>query len=74
MSRAKVAVLRTSPESVVEDYGKLLRLAEYEKYLSKEKMTCLKINVSWQIFFPACSSVGIFFIPAVQRHPGSWTV
>ena len=56
MNRAKVAVLRTTPESVVEDYGKLMRLADYQKFLLKDKMTCLKINVSWQVFFPACST------------------
>jgi len=56
MSKAKVAVLKTNPETVVEDYGKLIRLAEYEKYLPKENMTNLKINVSWQVFFPACST------------------
>lgn len=54
--RAKVAVLRTTPETVVEDYGKLIRLADYRKFLPKENMTCLKINVSWQKFFPACST------------------
>lgn len=54
--RAKVAVLRTSPKRVVEDYGSLMRLAEYQKHLPKDNMTCLKINVSWQRFFPACST------------------
>jgi hypothetical protein len=56
MSKAKVAVLKTRPETVVEDYGRLMRLAEYEKYLAKTNKTCLKINVSWQVFFPACST------------------
>jgi len=55
-ARPKVAVLRTEPETVVEDYGRLMRLAEYEKYLPKDKETALKINISWQKFYPACST------------------
>jgi uncharacterized protein (DUF362 family) len=56
MASAKVAVLRTTPESVVEDYGRLMRLAEYEKHLPKDKDTALKINISWGKFYPACST------------------
>ena len=56
MSSAKVAVLKARPETVLDDYKELLHLAEYEKYLSKDRMTNLKINVSWQKFFPGCST------------------
>ena len=56
MAKAKVAVLKTTPETYMEDYGRLMRLAEYEECLPKENMTCLKINISWQIFFPGCST------------------
>ena len=55
--RSKVAVLRTSPKTVLEDYGRLMRLAEYEKHLPKDKDTGLKINISWHVFYPACSTV-----------------
>jgi len=51
-----VAVLKTSPERVLEDYGRLMRLAEYEKYLSKDRETALKVNISWQVYYPACST------------------
>ena len=54
--KPKVAVLRTSPESVLEDYGRLMRLAEYSKFLPKDRKTCLKVNVSWQIYYPGCST------------------
>nr|MDQ2731379.1 DUF362 domain-containing protein [Armatimonadota bacterium] len=53
---AKVAVLRTTPETVLEDYGRLMRLAEYDKYLDRTRDTALKINISWQNYYPACSS------------------
>lgn len=54
--RGKVAILRTSPETVLEDYGRLMRLLQYQDNLPKEKETLLKINVSWQIWYPACST------------------
>ncbi|HET6204343.1 MAG TPA: DUF362 domain-containing protein [Planctomycetota bacterium] len=55
-TRAKVAVLRTRPETVLEDYGRLIRLAEIARHLPKDRRTCLKINVSWQLWYPGCST------------------
>lgn len=52
----KVIVLKASPETVIEDYKKLLRLAEYQKSISKQKETLLKLNLSWTKYFPSCSS------------------
>lgn len=54
--RGRVAVLRTRPESVVEDYGRLMRLADYRAALPSDHETLLKINISWQTWYPACSS------------------
>ncbi len=54
--KAKVAVLYTSPNTVLEDYHRLLKLAEYERYLPKDIPTLLKVNISWQHWFPACST------------------
>jgi len=56
MSKAKVAVLKTRPETVIEDYGRLMRLADYQDHLPKDKDTALKINISWGKFYPACST------------------
>jgi uncharacterized protein (DUF362 family) len=56
LANAKVVVLKTRPESVLEDYKKLMHLAEYEKYLPKDRDTALKINISWHHFYPACST------------------
>jgi uncharacterized protein (DUF362 family) len=56
MSRAVVAVLRTRPETVVADYGRLLRLAEYDRVLSRDGELLLKLNLSWTKYFPACST------------------
>ena len=54
--RGKVAVLRTTPDTVLEDYRRLMELAGYEKALPKDKETLLKINISWQQWYPACST------------------
>lgn len=54
--KSKVAVLKTRPETVLEDYKKLMNLAEYQKHLPKDKDTALKINISWHHFYPACST------------------
>ncbi len=54
--KGTVAVLKTTPETVVEDYGRLLKLANYETALPKDKETLLKINISWQTWYPACST------------------
>ena len=56
MARAKVAVLRTSPRTVLEDYHRLLNLADYQTVLSKDIETALKINISWHFFYPASST------------------
>jgi len=56
MSRSKVAVLKTSPGQVVHDYGRLMDMAGYSQVLSKEHPTCLRINISWHVYMPACST------------------
>ena len=56
MRKPKVAVLRTSPESVLEDYRKLMHLAEYEHILPKDSEILIKLNLSWTKYFPSCSS------------------
>jgi uncharacterized protein (DUF362 family) len=56
MSKSKVAILKTSPETVLEDYHRLMNLADYQSVLPKDKDTALKINISWHVFFPASST------------------
>ena len=38
------------------DYGRLMHLARYQEFLPKDKETALKINISWQHFYPAYST------------------
>ena len=54
--RGKVAVLRTTPETVLEDYRRLMHLAGYQEALPKDVETILKVNISWQTWYPACST------------------
>jgi uncharacterized protein (DUF362 family) len=53
---AKVAVVRTRPETVIEDYGRVMDLAGYRHVIARDRDTLLKLNLSWTKYFPACSS------------------
>ena len=54
--RGKVAILRTAPDTVLEDYARLMDLAGVREALPQDKETILKINISWQTWYPACST------------------
>ncbi len=54
--KSKVAILRTSPATVLEDYHRLMNLAGYQEVLPKDTDTALKINISWHFFFPGSST------------------
>jgi hypothetical protein len=56
VAKSKVAVVKTSPETVLDDYHNLLRLAEVESFLPKDKLTILKDNISWHYPFPAANT------------------
>jgi uncharacterized protein (DUF362 family) len=49
-------VLRTQPETVLDDYARLMQLAGYQAALPADHDTILKVNISWHTWFPACSS------------------
>jgi uncharacterized protein (DUF362 family) len=52
----KVAVLKTRPDTVLEDLGRLMRLADYRQALPQGKEIALKINISWHFWYPATST------------------
>jgi uncharacterized protein (DUF362 family) len=56
MSRSKVAIIRTSPQTVLEDYHRLMNLAGYQEVVDKSADTALKVNISWHFFYPASST------------------
>ena len=55
-ARPKVAVVQTSPETVLDDIARAMRLADYRAALPLDAATLLKINISWQHYYPACST------------------
>jgi uncharacterized protein (DUF362 family) len=54
--KGKVAVVKTSPGTILEDIERLMVLAGVEEALPKDVTTGIKINISWQTWYPACSS------------------
>ncbi|MDD5503667.1 MAG: DUF362 domain-containing protein, partial [Candidatus Thermoplasmatota archaeon] len=53
---SKVAVIKTSPSTVVQDYARLSELCGFSSEMKKGLPSILKINLSWTKFFPACST------------------
>jgi uncharacterized protein (DUF362 family) len=53
---ARVAVVRTRPETVLADYARVMDLAGYRDTLSRDRDTLIKLNLSWTKYFPSCSS------------------
>ena len=51
MMRAKVAVIKTRPETVIEDIDRLVEMAGIEDALPLDKTTILKDNISWHMPF-----------------------
>ena len=54
--KSKVAVLKTTPQTVLDDYRRLMELAEVERHLDKTRPTILKNNISWHFPFPGANT------------------
>ena len=55
-TRAKVALLRTRPDTVLDDYARLFQLADGPQSLDPSAATILKDNISWHFPFPAANT------------------
>ena len=55
-NKAIVAALRTRPDSVLDDYGRLTALAGAREHLAPGATTILKDNISWHFPFPAANT------------------
>ena len=51
-----VAVVATTPESVLEDVAQAMQLAGVQSALPVDNQTLLKVNISWQPWDPGCST------------------
>ena len=56
MSRSTVAIVRTTPESVIEDYGRAMDLAGYRDVIKPDVTTILKNNISWHMLYPSANT------------------
>lgn len=51
-----VTLKHTSPKTVLQDYHTLLTTAKIASYLKPKIPTILKLNLSWSLYYPACST------------------
>ncbi|OQX92770.1 MAG: iron-sulfur cluster-binding protein [candidate division Zixibacteria bacterium 4484_95] len=56
-SKTKVAVLKTSPDKVIDDYIRAGQVAGLKDSLVADNTTILKDNISWHLPFPGANSV-----------------
>jgi len=56
MGKSKVAVIRTTPETVLRDHERLLDLAGVQAAMDKSATTILKDNISWHFPFPGANT------------------
>ncbi len=54
--RSVVSIIKTSPQTVLDDISQAMNKAGFKKALSKGFDTILKINISWHHYYPACST------------------
>ena len=54
--KSKVAVLKTSAETVLNDYIELVKIADIENTLDKKCTTILKDNISWHLPMPSANT------------------
>ena len=54
--KSTVAILRTTPATVLRDYRELMNLAGYQDVIAKDADTALKVNISWHFFYPGSST------------------
>lgn len=51
-----VAVVKTTPETIFDDIEKAMELGGFKKTFKPNKKTIIKLNLSWSLFYPACST------------------
>jgi uncharacterized protein (DUF362 family) len=54
--KARVSVLKTRPETVLEDVGRTMEMAGVKQHLAPGATTILKDNISWHFPFPGANT------------------
>ena len=53
---SRVAVVKTTPETVLKDISKVMQLAKIQDALDVDATTILKNNLSWHLMYPAANT------------------
>jgi len=56
VKNSKVAVIRTTPETVLDDYVRAMKLADIDRHIDISRTTILKDNISWHYPFPGANT------------------
>jgi hypothetical protein len=56
VAKSQVAVLRVTPDTILQDIDRLVGLAGVSHALAPGKTTILKDNISWHFPFPAANT------------------
>jgi uncharacterized protein (DUF362 family) len=56
MNKAKVAILKTGPQTVLDDYARLFELGGGPGALQRSRGTIIKDNISWHYPFPSANT------------------
>jgi len=56
LAKSKVVILKTKPDTIIEDIHKICQLGEIDKHLDKSKTTILKDNISWHLPMPSANT------------------
>ena len=51
-----VAVIEPGPRTVLLDIARAMELGGYRRHLPADRDTILKVNISWQHYYPGCST------------------
>src|SRR5262245_46548517 len=54
--KAKVSVLRVSPDTILQDIDRVIELGGVSQALARGKTTILKDNISWHFPFPGANT------------------
>ena len=54
--KTKISVTNTNAETFMSDADRCLSVAGIDEHFSPNQQTLLKINISWQYYYPACST------------------
>jgi uncharacterized protein (DUF362 family) len=55
-TRARVAVVRTKPETVLDDVAAMMRGLDYTRAIARDRRTILKDNISWHLPYLSSNS------------------